>query len=318
MKSFKKNTLLLSAILVMGASSCKKAREFIENGYNQPNAECLITHTEDDLFGFSVDIFYNEAGNPDSLSYRGSPVTLEYDSDDRLSKAIFGDAIYGADRPYFTYIYTDNTFLPAVLNYYSPLNGGLIAVDSFKYNILGEMVKIGVTNVRNPIFNKAEYYDYDNKGNVKKVMMVAQNGGTVYDTLFTEYEVLTYDNKPNFMSGNQWLKYVFFYSELDTYVFKMFSRNNAADWLWRPEAYKAYFPDAYFLSDTFEYNDKGFTNKIHIRFSSFQGAEDYFDALQLSSSTCDASTGPLQRPAHKNLKAMPKRKDGIPLAITSL
>jgi hypothetical protein len=315
MKIFKQSSLLLSAILILSTSSCKKGIEFIKNGYDQPNAECLVTHSEDDLFGYSVDIFYNAAGDPDSMSFGGFPVTFKYDARGRLVKTLFGDYVEGADHSYFDYLYKDNTFLPAVLNYYSTLNGGLIVIDSFQYNRFGQMTKIGITNVLRPIFNRAENYEYDKLGNVIKVRMAGENGGTAYDTLFTEYEVLKYDQNANFMAGNQWLKYMFFYTQLDPYIFMMFSRNNAADWLWRPEAYKNYFPDAYFLSSTFDYNNKGFANKVNMRFYDFLGSANYFEVSRLASSTCDAAVKGFQRPIPKNAKFFPKRKDNIPLAI---
>ena len=295
-------------------SSCKKTEPGNEpftketlsaqRSYDVPNRHCLPTHLEDDAFGYSVDLFYNDMGDPDSLSFNGFPATYRYDKNKRLIKAVYGPEQYGDTRSFYDYAYNDNTFLPSSLKYYSPLNGGLLVTLNFLYNKKGQMIRIDYINAKRPIYNSSENYTYDQKGNVIKVVMAASNGGTIYDIPFTEYEVLSYDNKQNFMGGNQWLKYMFFYTELYDYEFMMFSKNNVVDWLWRPEAYSFYFPEAYYLQSTLDYNHQGFANKVNIRFFDFYGAENYFEFARTSSSTCDD-----QGNGHSNKNNLPLRKN---------
>ncbi len=226
-------------------------------------------------------------GDPDSLSFDGFPAFYRYDENGRLIKAVFGPTQYGDNRSYFDYAYNDNTFLPSSLKYYSPLNGGLLVTLNFLYDDKGQMIRIDNINAQRPFYNSSENYTYDQKGNVIKVVKAASNGGTVYDIPFTEYEVLSYDNKQNFLGGNQWLKYIFFYTQLHDYEFMMFSKNNVVDWLWRPEAYSFYSPEAYYLQSNIDYNHQGFANKVNIRFFDFYGSENYFEFARTSSSTCD-------------------------------
>jgi len=134
------------------------------------------------------------------MNFEGSPVTILYDSKGRLTRANYGDAGIHLD-----FTYKDNTFLPTVLKYYYPLFGGLISIDSFHYNIKGEMIRLGQTNLIDPTYNLSQTYEYDDNHNVTRVTWEAQNGGTVFTPAFTAFEVSKYDNKYNFMSGNQWI-----------------------------------------------------------------------------------------------------------------
>lgn len=276
MKTLKQSAFLLIAILFLTATSCKKEIRFIENGYDQPNGECLVTHTEDDLFGYSLDIFYNEHGNPDSMSFEGFPVTIQYDSRQRLVKANFGTA-----GVHFDFLYKDNTFLPSVLNYYRPDYGGLIGIDSFHYNLLGELIKMGSTNLLSPQYNLGETFDYDDMHNVTKVTWKAENGGTIFLPAFTAYEVSKYDHKLNFMSANQWIKYLMIDSELDSYDFMMFSKNNAVDWHWGYQG--GYNP----IKSTLEYDNEGFANKVNLHLFDMDGVTEELAFTRTSSSTCD-------------------------------
>ncbi len=84
--------IMLIAILLFSITSCKKSvlspntsdeSTLTEDKQDDgsTSARCLVTHTEDDLFGYTLDIFYNAAGNPDSMSFDGGfPATMEYDS----------------------------------------------------------------------------------------------------------------------------------------------------------------------------------------------------------------------------------------------
>jgi hypothetical protein len=311
MKSLKQSTLLLYMILILGSISCKKGVDFINNGYNQSNGECLVTHTEDDLFGYSLNIVYNKKGNPDSMNFEGFPATMRYDSKNRLIQANFG-----TDGIHLDYIYKDNTFLPAVLKYYYPAFGGLISIDSFHYNFIGEMTKMGETNLLSPAYNLSQTYTYDNNHNVTKVTWEAQNGGTVYTPAFSAYEVSKYDHTFNFMSGNQWIKYILMHSELDSYVFMMFSTNNAVDWHWGfPGGYNA-------VTSTFEYNNEGFANKVNLHLFDVDGVTELIAFTRASSSTCDntVQNNAAQKVQHiqsANLKFVPKNLNHLPVTLNS-
>ncbi len=276
MQTFKQRALLLSTILILLITSCKKGIEFINHDYDQPNAKCLVTHTDDDLFGYSLNIIYNKKGNPDSMNFEGSPVTIQYDNKDRLIKVNFGAA-----GIHFDFIYKDNTFLPTVLNYYYPAFGGLISVDSFHYNIKGEMIRMDETNIINPQNNLAETYTYNDMHNVTRVTWEAENGGTVFTPVFVAYQVSKYDNKLNFMSGNQWIKYILLHSELDAYTFMMFSVNNAVDWHWGFQGgYNA-------ITSTLEYDNDGFANKVNLHLFDVDGVTELVAFTRTSTSTCD-------------------------------
>ncbi len=327
MKPLKHYTLLLVSLLLLGIACKKEPNDELSSALvdketsslnlrNQEmkNKYCLPTHLEDDGFAYSLDLYYNEAGDPESILFDGYPAFYEYDSRKRLKKAVFGPAIYGENRPYYDYSYIDQTSLPASLKYFSPLNGGLLVTLDFHYNKKGQLKQIENTIAQKPMYNSVEKFEYDNKGNVIKVTKKAANGGIVYDTLFTEYEVMKYDNENNFMGGNQWLKYMFFYTQLETYEFMMFSKNNAADWLWRPEAYTFYFPDAYYLKSSFNYNSRGFANKVNIRFYDFYGSENYFEFARTSSSTCDSDKINTRQGKYLQPKVPLKNIDHIPQA----
>src|SRR5438874_13424139 len=109
MKNYKHGALMLTCFLLLTITSCKKAeldpasssnaKNAQEVNMNTVNAQCLVTHTQDDLDGYTLDIFYNKAGNPDSMSFYGNfPVTMQYDSKGRLIKTNFGT--YGVRYEY--------------------------------------------------------------------------------------------------------------------------------------------------------------------------------------------------------------------------
>ena len=286
MKIFKHSTLLLTLIIVL-ATSCRK------DGYNMPNGECLLTQMDDDVFGTSISIVYNQSGNPASMSLSGFPATFEYDSKNRLSKVNYGTA-----GVYSDYRYKDNSFLPAVSNYFRPDYGGVIAIDSFQYNFLGQMVKRGITNKLNPIYNSFQKYSYDNRGNVTKVVQSAQNGGTVYATPVTIFEGLQYDSKRNFTAGNQWIKYLFFYNDIADYAPTMFSVNNAVNWRWG-------YGDNYTatVTSTLSYNTEGFANIFNCHLADSDGF--LLDYTRTNTSTCDAPAAPLV-PGYLNTQSRAK------------
>ncbi|MEO6328032.1 MAG: hypothetical protein ABIO55_03835 [Ginsengibacter sp.] len=144
------------------------------------------------------------------------------------------------------------------------------------------MVKQVITNLLLPRYNSSETYEYNNQGNVTKVTRQAENGGTVYSDPFTEYEVTQYDHKPNFMSGNQWLKYILSNTGFEPFQFMMFSKNNAVDWLWG-------FDPLYHVTftSTLEYNPGGFASKVNLDLFDVDGVTEIASFTRLSSSTCN-------------------------------
>ena len=291
MKNYKYNTPVLTCFLLLAITSCKKeltssnAPDVTAQAVNLNTAttQCLITHTEDDFFGNTLDIFYNKAGNPDSISFFGSfPVKMQYDSKGRLIRANFG-----TNGVHFDYLYKNKSALPAGLNYYYPGYGnvvnGLIANLKFEYDSKGEIIKVGSTNFVLPQYNLAETYEYNNNSNVTKVFLASQNGGTVYIPGFIENEASKYDNKPNFKGGSKWLKFILFDSGVDPAdYFRMFCRNNPIVWNWGGP-----------LSEQsgigyYEYNIQGFANKVDFHLLNPDGT-DALERIELSSSTCDAA-----------------------------
>lgn len=176
--------------------------------------------------------------------------------------------------------------MPVALNYYFPSYGGLIAIDSFKYNIKGEIISDIVTNVLFSQYNNIEHYTYDLKGNVVKVDIAAHNGGTIFNPGYTEFTEANYDNKPNFTAGSIWTKFLLFHSGYSglPFLWELFSKNNAVNYKWLQDA----AGDGLLASSTFSYNTEGFANNINIDFTDILTGEDYGIFTRTSSSTCDA------------------------------
>ena len=258
--------------------SCKKSLDFIAHGYNQPNAECLVTHLEDDLLELAFDITYNKNGDPATVVSEGYTSVMEYDEKKRLIRTSIAEL-----NVRFEIKYKDNTFLPTAMYYYNPRFGGLIAIDSFKYNQKGEMIKWTNINVMDPSYNSSSIYEYDNNRNVKRVITGPDNGGTNLSASFVEYEVTKYDNQYNFISGNQWLKYILMHSGFEPYEFMQFSANNPLNWTWGDPS-----DSPLEITSEVKYNSKGFMNKVIMTFL-YEGelAFDEWLPERLATSTCD-------------------------------
>ena len=275
-----KTTVFISICCILLTMSCKKGLDYLAHNYDQPNAECITTHAEevDGLDGYSFDVTYNTNGDPATLTSYGQVSVMEYDNKNRLIKYSFDNGAH------LDYNYKDKTFLPAIVHYYNPDYGGLLAIDSFKYNYKGEMIKRIVVNAQDPSYNQSSVYEYDNHRNVKKVITMADNGGTNIPAPYVEFEVTKYDNQYNFMSGNQWMKYILLYSNYQNYLFMMFSANNALDWtIGEPSGL---YP-VHITSDV-KYNQQGFINKQTLHITDDEGT-DYTDFIpvRLATSTCD-------------------------------
>jgi len=280
MKILSHISLLLTFLIVL-TTSCKK------EGYNQPNADCYLVHSEDDLYGYSFDIMYNSTGNPASIDLAGFPVSLEYDASGRLSKAYYGSA--GARLEFF---YSYNTFLPTVRKYIRPDFGGLISVDSFSYNIVGQRTKMITHILLSGADNKLIYkYQYDNRGNLKKLTSATVTNG-IESSPELVFEGLRYDNKYNALSGNQWLKYLFDLTDFTDYSYLQFSVNNALDWKW-------YYGDdiAYSVTSSLIYNSQGFANTRNGHYFDTDGVTELASFTQLNISSCDATAPRLTQKA---------------------
>jgi hypothetical protein len=302
MKILKHSTLLL-ILIVLFAASCKK------NGYDLPNAKCLVTHTDEDLYGTSLDITYNANGDPAAMSFSGFPATVEYDTRSRLVKVNFGSA-----GVHFDYEYSNNTFLPAVLKYVRPDFNGIVGIDSFRYNIAGQMIKRISSNLLNPAYNFAQTYQYNNRGNVVKVIAAAQNGGTIYNPAVTVFEATRYDNRYNFMSGNQWIKYLLFYSDEEDYAYSLFSVNNTMDWKW---GYND--GSVYSVTSTLNYNSAGFATTVNGHLFDTDGVTELVAFTRNNISTCDAPAAKsLQRPSpSSNRLHLPANFNHIPTTLSN-
>jgi hypothetical protein len=292
MKIIQFNILLLSLIVVF-AVSCQK------DTYNLPNAKCLVTHTEEDLYGTALNITYNQKGDPAALSFSGFPATVLYDTKGRLLKVNFGTG-----GVHFDYLYNNNTFLPAILKYYRPDQGGLISIDSFHYNTAGQLIKRENHNLLDPSFNNAQKFEYNTKGNLKKVTIKSQSGGSVFNPAVVAFEATRYDENLNFMGGNQWIKYLLFYSDMEDYAYLLFSVNNAMDWKWGyPEG------NVYKVTSILKYNADGFATSVIGRYFDTDGVTELTSFSRSNTSTCD--TPAANHPAGTNKLVQPNRNTSL-------
>jgi len=297
MRSFTKNAVFLLVVLAVISSSCKKDiagnqtvpfmadnTALSANLFNYKG--CPIAYTTDNSFIGAGDVntiyfFYNRAGNPDSLNFAGTPIKLTYDRFKRLKKADFGTYAY------FDFEYKGDFPLPVALEYFYPsfvgLAGGLVATDSFKYNRLGQITSVAQINPGNTAYNSVENYTYDWQGNVIKVDLAPYNGGTISG--YTEFTATKYDNKPDFISANQWTKYLMFFTTYQSspYLWTQLSRNNAKDFTWTLDP----FGDVLSVISTFVYDRQGFANTINEEF--YDNVGDTLNYTRTSLSACDAA-----------------------------
>ncbi|MBA3649603.1 MAG: hypothetical protein H0W62_13840 [Chitinophagales bacterium] len=212
---------------------------------------------------------------------------------------------------HFDFIYKGNSPLPAVLNYYypgitDPPNDELIFIDSFQYNIQGQIIKDGFTNLLSPEYNGAYIYTYNKLGNVKRAMVRAENGGTVFNPGYTINEAAGYDNNRNFMAGSKWIKYILFHSEVDPAdYFRMFCRNNPLNWTWN-------YSDGTFspISASYIYDSEGFANTVNLSLLDTDGITEVLAFTETSSSTCDNLQEPVKYMPSNRVSSL-RQKPGI-------
>ena len=290
---------LLLLLLILLVTSCKK------DAYNQPDAPCILTHSEDDLYGYSFDIEYNSAGNPAAIDFAGFPATMEYDARGRLSKVNFGTA--GVRTEFF---YINNTFLPTARKYIRPDLGGLIEIDSFSYNILGQRTKMIIQNLLSGNTKSIFRYQYDNGSNLKKIIVAGISNG-IESSPAILFEATRYDNKHNALSGNQWLKYILDLTEFTDYSYLQLSVNNALDWKW-------YYGDgiSYSVTSSLVYTPQGFATTRNGHYFDTDGITELLAFTQSNVSSCDAPAPSLKQKASgaKNKLLKPVNNVHLPSA----
>ncbi len=259
--------------------SCRKYYDYLGSGYNRPNGDCLVTYTEDDLVGYTDYFIYDKKGKLVSLDPDFAQ-TIDYDKKGRMIRFS-----YLSSGVHFDLSYNNNSFLPVAMKYYYPALGGLIGIDSFVYNKNGEIIENTFVNLWSPDYSSTWSFQYDAKHNVKKVTVKSSNGGTAYPADgYTFAEILKYDDKPNYLGGNQWLKYIMLRGGLDINSVILTSVNNAVDWIWY-----SYFEDGfpYHIKAQCQYNPMGFPNTITEEYFDLNSGESFGTITRKSTSTCD-------------------------------
>ena len=284
--------LLLVVVILLIATSCQKTIDANTQNTVQASAQssdlfgcnnCLVTHTENNASGDVLDFFYNKEGNPDSLNVNGVPIKIRYDRFGRPEKENF------INSASITFKYKNWSFLPVVLTT-TYLSDGTHRIDSFRYNLRGEMIRHSVTY---PEYNSAhtEYLTYK-YGNVQKVDF--SYSSSTYSFNYTEFIATKYDNKPNLMTGSRWTKFLLFETNYEGLPFgwMLFSKNNAADYTWIYDADNPAY--SYSIKSTFQYNNSGFANIVNMDWFDNSIGEDEGSAPQTSLSTCDNTVNTLQ------------------------
>ena len=84
------------------------------------------------------------------------------------------------------------------------------------------------------------------------------------------------------MAGNQWIKYLLLYSDLEDYAYLLFSVNNAMDWKWG-------YPggDVYKVTSTLKYNADGFATAVNGHYFDASGVTELTSFTRINTSTCD-------------------------------
>jgi len=247
---------------------------------------CLVTHTSTADGQFDIDFTYNKAGNPETISIAGfGTITAQYDKLFRLQKENYGNGTW-ADFKYKGL----RDRLPDALYYYDPAFGGLNHIDSFKYDVKGELIERKTHYIYNNHIDDIVFtytYSYHATGNVDYIdysfpVFRNPNGTLVYQTNGVLANAV-YDNKPNYMTGSPWTKFLLFNTsyERNAHFYLLFSKNNAV---------KYYTPEHIHLGETYtstiEYNSKGFANVIQTVIT-FEPWNVIGNETITSSSTCD-------------------------------
>lgn len=243
--------------------------------------QCLVTRTSDDLVSMTPNIFYNRRNDPDSILFEQSATVVvgKYDKYRRLKTVYFSNSwsheefLYKRKFDYF----------PSTIKYYTSnytdygMADSLNASMYFKYDRHGNVIEYRYENHWYPGYDFTLNFVYNQRGNVKKIIRTRDGS-----TPFTEYRFESYDNKPNFMTGSPWTKFMLLNTGYEPYYFLMFSENNAVNWSWK------YDPSAASLNfnSEYKYNNRGFASNVFIDLDDSDGAK-YGGFTRTSCSTCD-------------------------------
>ncbi|MBK8520698.1 MAG: hypothetical protein WAT20_15495 [Ferruginibacter sp.] len=266
----KKIILYLSAIaLISFIQSCKK-NDAVPGppDYNQPNGSCIVTQTTDaaslGLFG-DLDFVYNANGNPRSLN---GFVTYSYDTKGRLVKD-------SSSQYTLTITYKDETFLPAATYRRVTSTNALVQTILYTYDNARKVIKTNLLYAYGASQGEIIWkYTYDANNNIQTIIDPVSG-----DTII---KVKSYDNKPNFLWGNQWIKYIL--NDPTSGYFPqnyfLFSVNNPLEWSINDNRSGLIIPvvNAYYT-----YNSKGFAIKDSVVFRDPAGD---FEGVQTSVFTC--------------------------------
>lgn len=249
------------------------------------NNRCMVTRTGDDLIYMTPNIMYNKYGDPASVQFDQSPVTVQgtYDKAGRLRLVYFTNSFSHEE---FMYKYRSSRN-PESIRYYTSNYADYGMPDSlnstmyFKYDQHGNIIQYRQVNHWYEGYNYTLDIDYNRRGNVKKIVRTPDGG-----TAFTEYTFETYDNRQNFMNASQWTKFMLLNTGFDPYYALLFSENNAIKWSWQ------YAPGAPALdfNSKLNYTGRGFANNVFIHLKDSDGSE-YGDFTRTSCSTCDNDCG---------------------------
>jgi len=266
----KKIVFYLTALaLISFIHSCKKNDGVtIPPDFNQPNGSCIVTQTSDaagfGLFG-DLDFVYDVKGNPLKLN---DFVTYSYDAKGRLVKD-------SSSQYTLTITYNDETFLPSATYRRLTSNNALVQTILYTYDNAGKVIKTNVLYVYGTSQGEIIWkYTYDNKNNIQTIIDPVSG-----DTII---KVKSYDNKPNFLGGNQWIKYILNDPTSGYYPMNyfLFSANNPLEWSINDNSGGLIVPvvNAYYT-----YNNNGFAVSDSVVFRDPGGD---FAGVQTSAFTC--------------------------------
>lgn len=299
MKAINLTTLLVIPVLTVAFVSCKKEiqQEYNDTLFNaaqrtameRPLKNCLLTQVEDDLLNKSFDFHYNNAQDPESVSFCSSckPVAVfNYDHSGRISQIFYkgnsGNIIRRQD-----FVYQKNSTLPGRCMEYMPATSSparadhLVNTIDLSFNDKGQIVSSTLQSEKDGAVTTDTY------------VYVGDNVTTVYrsesapakqpKSNFIVYSASRYDNKKNFVS-NPWVKLFLWLptAGMQPYNFSIYSNNNAVDWTYTNAA------QSLAVTSHIEYNPFGFATNIKMHLVSKGNDHAYQgDFNRKNNSSCD-------------------------------
>ncbi|MCY7293753.1 MAG: hypothetical protein LH615_16370 [Ferruginibacter sp.] len=261
--------LFLITLTLICVQACKKNEVVaIPPDYNQPNGSCIVTQTSDaaglGVFG-DLNFVYDAKGNP--LLLNGF-VTYSYDAKGRLIKE-------SSTQYTLTITYNDETFLPSATYRRFTSNNALVQTILYTYDNAGRVIKTNLLYVNAGVPGEIIWkYNY-NTGNNIQTIIDPVSGDTII-------KVKSYDNKPNFLGGNQWIKYIL--NDPTSGYFPMnyflFSANNPVEWSINDNFGGLIIP---VVNAYYKYNSKGYAVSDSVVFRNPAGD---FSGVQTSVFNC--------------------------------